>query len=162
MKWLAWIVVVLVGLIALIGVVGLLLPVRHVAAVRIHIRQPPERIFDVISDVAGAAEWRSDVERVEILSAPPAAPRWRETTGAGTLVMAVDESSAPSRFVTRIDDPGQPFGGRWIHELVPASDGTTVTITEEGEVYNPFFRFMSRFVFGHTATMDAALKKLRA
>lgn len=66
MKWLAWSVAVLVGLIALIGAVGMLLPVRHVAAVRVHVRQSPERVFDVVSDVAGAAEWRTDVEKIEL------------------------------------------------------------------------------------------------
>jgi hypothetical protein len=30
-------------------------------------------------------------------------------------------------------------------------------ITEDGEVYNPVFRFVSRFVMGHTATMDKYL-----
>ena len=40
----------------------------------------------------------------------------------------------------------------------PRADPTT--ITEDGEVYNLIFRFMSRFVFGHTATMDAFLKNL--
>jgi len=35
-----------------------------------------------------------------------------------------------------------------------------VAITEDGEVYNPFFRFMSRFVFGHAATLDEFVKNL--
>ncbi len=40
---------------------------------------------------------------------------------------------------------------------MPAPQGSTLTITEDGEVYNPIFRFMSRFVFGHEATMAAYL-----
>ena len=40
--------------------------------------------------------------------------------------------------------------------------GSDLTITEDGEVYNVIFRFMSRFVFGHHATMDAFLKNLQA
>ncbi len=35
-----------------------------------------------------------------------------------------------------------------------------VTITENGEIYNPFFRFMARFVFGYTVTMETYLKAL--
>ena len=50
--------------------------------------------------------------------------------------------------------------------IAPEPNGTTLTITEDGEVYNPIFRFMSRFVFGHEATMatylSAAQKKLGA
>jgi hypothetical protein len=37
---------------------------------------------------------------------------------------------------------------------------TQITITERGEVYNPIFRFMSRYVFSHHATIDAYLTAL--
>ena len=33
---------------------------------------------------------------------------------------------------------------------------------EDGEVYNVIFRFMSRFVLGHYATMDGYLRNLQA
>ena len=35
-----------------------------------------------------------------------------------------------------------------------------VTITEDGWVANPIFRFMSRLVIGHHATMDTLLKQV--
>jgi hypothetical protein len=41
-------------------------------------------------------------------------------------------------------------------------DSCTLTITEHGEVYNPLFRFVSRFIMGQTATLDAYLKALNA
>jgi hypothetical protein len=62
--------------------------------------------------------------------------------------------------VTRIADSKLPFGGTWAYEIVPASNSCTLTITEDGEVYNPLFRFVSRFVIGHTATLDGYLKAL--
>lgn len=37
-----------------------------------------------------------------------------------------------------------------------------LTITENGEVHNPLFRFVSRFIMGYAATIDACLKALRA
>jgi hypothetical protein len=52
---------------------------------------------------------------------------------------------------------------RWIliAGLVVVGSGIMVTlITENGEVYNPIFRFVSRFIMGHTATLDAYLKSL--
>jgi hypothetical protein len=33
-----------------------------------------------------------------------------------------------------------------------------LSITENGEVYNPAFRFVSRYIMGHAATVDAYLK----
>ena len=40
------------------------------------------------------------------------------------------------------------------------SGGSVVTITEHGSVYNPVFRFVSRFIMGHTATIDGYLRAL--
>ena len=37
---------------------------------------------------------------------------------------------------------------------------TRVTITEHGEVYNPIFRFISKYIMGHNGTMDAYLTAL--
>ena len=60
----------------------------------------------------------------------------------------------------RIADPTLPFGGTWTYEIAPADSGSVVTITESGEVKSPIFRFMARFVFGYTSTMDGYLEAL--
>ena len=74
--------------------------------------------------------------------------------------MEMVEEFKPHRLMTRIADSDQPFGGTWTFLLIPTPTGSQITITEDGEVYNPMFRFMSRFVFGHTATMDLFLRAL--
>ncbi len=38
--------------------------------------------------------------------------------------------------------------------------GSTVTVTEDGWVANPIFRFVSRLIIGHHATMDALLTQV--
>jgi hypothetical protein len=35
-----------------------------------------------------------------------------------------------------------------------------VTITEDGQIYNPVFRFVSRFVLGYESTMRGVLRDL--
>ena len=42
----------------------------------------------------------------------------------------------------------------------PTDAGTRLTITENGEVYNPIFRFVSRFFLGYTSTMESVLRAL--
>ena len=37
---------------------------------------------------------------------------------------------------------------------------TSLTVTEDGEVQNPLFRFVSRFIMGQTATIDQYLRAL--
>ncbi|MGH9824216.1 MAG: LIC10604 family protein, partial [Blastocatellia bacterium] len=70
------------------------------------------------------------------------------------------ESTAPRLMVTRIADANLPFGGSWKYEIEKAGDGSIITITEDGEVYNPVFRFVSRFIMGHSATIEGYLKDL--
>ena len=64
--------------------------------------------------------------------------------------------------VTRIADPHLPFGGTWTYEIAPTATGSSLTITENGEIYNPVFRFIARYIQGYTATIDNYLKALRA
>jgi hypothetical protein len=35
-------------------------------------------------------------------------------------------------------------------------------VGENGEIYNPFFRFVSRYIVGHHRTIDGYLRALRA
>ncbi len=44
--------------------------------------------------------------------------------------------------------------------LVQAADGSHLNITERGEIYNPIFRFVSRFILGYNRTMDAYLQNV--
>ena len=74
--------------------------------------------------------------------------------------MEVIEFLPPRRFSLRIADPKLPFGGTWTYELRTADGGTLVTITENGEIGNPVMRFLSRFVFGQTSTMEGYLRAL--
>jgi hypothetical protein len=149
---------ILIVLVLIVVAVGYALPVAHVASTQAMLRERPDVIFAALSDVSRFPDWRKDVSQVEILSASPL--KWREHGSNGNLTFVVVESVRPLHLMTRIDDPSLPFGGSWSYDLIPTGTGTTLTITERGEVYNPLFRFMSRFVFGHTATMEAVLAAL--
>ena len=138
---------------------GYALPVAHVAAVDATILAPPDRVFAALVDVEAFPKWRSDVKQVEILARAPL--RWRETGSNDTITFEAAEVDSPRRLVTRITDKSLPFGGSWTFELEPSGPATALSITENGEVYNPLFRVMSRFVFGHTATIDRYLTDLQ-
>jgi hypothetical protein len=160
LKWMLLALLALVALVALIACVGYLLPQGHVASRSARYVQPPEAVFDVIRDVGAAASWRTDLRRVELLPPVDGRVRYREESGSGSLTMEIVETTRPTRMVTRIADPDQPFGGTWTFELVPDEGGTRLTITERGEVYNVIFRALARFVFGHTSTMEGYLAAL--
>ena len=63
----------------------------------------------------------------------------------------------------RIADQGLPFGGTWTFDIAPAADGgSELRVTEDGEVYNVIFRFMARFFFGYTSSIETYLRDLGA
>ncbi|HVG90391.1 MAG TPA: SRPBCC family protein, partial [Alphaproteobacteria bacterium] len=119
---------------------------------------------DVVGSlISGPPTWRPDVTSYQELPPHEGHRMWRETDKHGqTITFEAMESVPPRRLVTQIADNKLPFGGTWIYEIVPAGDSCTLTITENGEVYNPLFRFVSRFIIGQTATIDRYLGALKA
>lgn len=149
----------LLAIVVLIISIGYALPDEHVASRDALIDAPPARVFSAIVTVAEYPQWREDVSRVETISTTPL--RWKEHTGGDVITFEASDLRVPVRMVSTIADPDLPFGGSWTFELTPEGSSTRVRITERGEVYNPVFRFMSRFVFGHTAGIQAFLNALQ-
>jgi uncharacterized protein YndB with AHSA1/START domain len=160
LKWSLFVIVALVSLVGIMAAIGATMPKGHRAARTVLLRAAPAQVFALISDFVRAPEWRSDVTRVELLADENGKQMFRETGKQGAILYRVETREAPSRLVTRIADSALPFGGTWTFELTPKDGGTALTITEDGEVYNPIFRFMSKVFFSQTATMDAYLSAL--
>jgi uncharacterized protein YndB with AHSA1/START domain len=163
LRWIAYTVLGLGGLVALVAAIGLTLPKGHRASRTTTYAAPPDTVFAVMADVARAAEWRPDLQRVELLPDDGGKHMFREHGKQGAITYRVEVLAPPTRMVLRIADPSLAFGGTWTHDLRPtASGGTELTTTEDGEVYNPIFRFMSTLFFSPTATIEAYQGALRA
>jgi hypothetical protein len=140
--------------------VGFLLPKRHIVTRSAFIAQPCADVFKLIS---GPPVWRDDVSGWKELPPTDGLYTWNETTKNGDMITYQRMRSEPPRlFVTRIADPSLPYGGTWTFAFEKINGGTLLRITEDGEVRNPIFRFMSRFVFGHASTIEKYLTNLSA
>lgn len=158
MKWVLLACGALVVLVVAIVAVGAMLPREHRASRRARFRQPPEAVYALVT---GPQDWRPDVAKWEQLAPENGRQRSRETSkGGDALLMEVVESVPSARHVTRIADPDLPYGGTWTWSISPIDGGCQVQVAEDGFVSNPIFRFVSRFVIGHQATIDAYLKNL--
>ncbi len=160
MKW----VILIVGLIALavaiVSAVGAMLPVKHRASRKARFRQPPQAIYAVVS---GPPDRRPDVKASGALPDANGRKRWWEQDAHGKKITYELIEDAPSRRVTRIAGDNLPFGGTWTIEIAPAYlTGSEVRVTEDGEIYNVIFRFLSRFVFGYAGSIEAYLRNLGA
>ena len=160
MKWILLVLGILVGLVALAAILGALLPREHVASRTVRLSRPPEEVWAAITEFAAHPSWRADLKAMERLPDRNGHAVWREVRRTGPMTLEVVESQPPNRLVTRIADPDLPFGGSWTYEIRGSDGGSLVTISENGEIYNPIFRLMARFVFGYHATMDAYLSAL--
>ena len=164
MRLLIFIVVgVIGGLILLAGIVALIgsrLPKSHVASRSIHLRKSPQEVYAVVRDFGSAPQWRSDVKQMEVEALPGRPVYFREVGKNGTVNYELVEDILAQRMVTRIRDTDLGYSGQWTYFFVPENGGTRVTIREDGEVSNVIFRFMSRYVFGQTATIDSYLTSL--
>jgi hypothetical protein len=160
MKWILIVFTVLAAILILIALIGWLLPKSHTITREAHFHQPPEAIWRAITDIDAMPTWRQGLKSVKHLPDQNGLPAWVETLDSGTIPLATVVSQPPVKLVVRITDPKLPFGGTWTYEIMPIPTGSSLRIREDGEVYNPIFRFVSRFVLGQSATIDAYLKSL--
>jgi uncharacterized protein YndB with AHSA1/START domain len=162
MRWIVWIVAAIAVIAVVVVVIGYSLPTAHTATRTLRLALPPEALYAVLSDVDRYPSWRPNVKSLVRAPDREGRPAWVEDTGGMKIPMYFERMDRPSLLVARIADPSLPFGGTWTYRITPAAGGSELTITEDGEVYNPIFRFMSRFVFGHHATLDEFIKHLQA
>jgi uncharacterized protein YndB with AHSA1/START domain len=161
--WFLLVMGVLVGLLVLIVVTGILLPRRHVVSRSLTIQAPPAKIWEIISDFRNVPTWHPQVIRAERLPDHHGREVWRETyKGDFVMKLATTELLPPRRLVRSIADEKGPFTGCWEFEIIPADEGSRITITERGEVSNPLIRLMFRLFMNPAMYLEKYLKALAA
>jgi uncharacterized protein YndB with AHSA1/START domain len=150
MKWFLLILCILVCLVLIIVIIGYLLPVKHTASIQVSVPASPAETWTRLTDVKAYPAWRKEVRSVNVRSPL----EWVEVNDRGdSLPLKIVAQDPGQRLVTEIRGPGLPFGGSWEFRLKDNGASTLVTITEHGEVYNPLFRFVSKFIMGQDATL---------
>jgi len=141
MRWVLWTIVALVGVVGVIALIGYFLPVAHEASRSADFTKPPDQVFALIADPSSYKGWWDGAE----------------------VKTEVVERVSPTKLVTKIVGETQ-FGGTWTFDIAPTPNGSRMTITERGEIYNVVFRTLAKYVFGDAGTIDsfleAAQKKL--
>ncbi len=153
---------ILIAAVLVATVAGSLLPEEHVAMRTLTLRQPPQNVWRVISDFANQPQWHSEMKSASRLPDRNGHEVWQEEFPRGMKIpLETIEAESPRRLVRRIAADDLDFGGVWEYVITPTTEGgCQLTITERGTVGNPLFRFLSKFVLGHTATMEKYLTSL--
>ncbi len=163
MKWVT-ILIVVIGAVAVAGAVAALLgsrlPQSHHASAERLLPVAPDLLWRTLTDIEAFPAWRRDVKRVQRLPDRNGNPMWVEESSSGRVTFSFERLDPPRLVVSRIADPSLPFGGTWTSEITPAPGGSRLRITEDGEIYNPLFRFMARFFFGYDGSINKYLSAL--
>ena len=161
LKWILALLTLLTLLVVGPFVIGMFLPKAHVAASSITLSQPPDSVWAIVRNLGGYPGWWRDVKSSERDSSVTGREVWVQTDAKGQeMQLEVAQSIEPSLLVTRIADDRLPFSGQWTYEIEQAGAGSRVTITEEGEVFNPVFRLVASLFLGHHGTIDRCLESL--
>lgn len=160
MKIVLILLAVVVGLVLLVLIIGAALPKNHVVSRQVILHRPPGEVYATVRDFTAAPSWRPDLKGVEMIATGDDHVRFREHGKQGAVTYDLIEDRPNEKIVTRIADQDVGYSGAWTYSFQSATDGTRLEITEAGEVSNILFRFMSRFVFGHTSTIEKYLAAL--
>jgi uncharacterized protein YndB with AHSA1/START domain len=159
-RWVIIVLAVLIFFLVAVALAGAMLPAQHSVTRTITLKQPPEAVWQAITDHAKEPEWRHDLVSVTKLADRNGHELFEEKYKNGdSMKIETVESQSPSRLVRDVVD-NPIFSGRWTYTLTTVSEGTSISINETGSVPNPVFRFVSRFVIGHTTTLDRYLANL--
>ena len=158
MFWILYITILGALTIMVLTVLSKRLPRDHNVTRISYFNRSPAEIWRTISDFSSQVEWRRDLESAERL--PPRSGRelWIETDKRGQrLVLETIETIPHRRLVRRVADNNPEFSKTWAIDIREVGEVTAFSITESGQINNPFFRFLSKFIIGQKTTTDRYL-----
>jgi uncharacterized protein YndB with AHSA1/START domain len=160
MKILFRIIIVLIVLAVAAYLYALSIPAHQVHTRTTILRQSPDAIFTLLTDLPNFPKWNRNMVKIEMLPPIDGKEATRQTF-KGNMVMTIitSESTPPSRLVRSMGDIGGPFEGSWTYEITRNADGAQVVVTEQSTMKQPFFRLMSR-LFGETKYIDEHLEDM--
>lgn len=162
MFWILVTVGVLIASVIIATAIGSLLPREHIATRTLTLRQPPQSVWRIVTDFASQPQWHPEMISVERLPDRDGHEIWQEEYPRGMKIpLETLVTESPRHLVRQIASDDLGFGGIWEYSITPTTEGgCQLTVTERGTVSNPLFRFVSKFVFGHTATMEKYMTAL--
>jgi uncharacterized protein YndB with AHSA1/START domain len=159
MKILFRIILFLLVIVAGVYLYGRSIPAHQTHTRSINLKQTPEAVFALLTDLPNFPKWNRNMERIEILPPIDGKEASRQTF-KGNMVMTIitSESAPPKHLVRSMVDSG-PFEGSWIYDITPAPDGSQVVLTEQSTMNSVLFRLISK-LFSPTQYMDQHLSDM--
>jgi len=158
---------------ALAGI-GTSIPIWHSAKCGAEIAAPADALFRAIADDGSSASWRPELRTVTLLSGSGPTAVWQESLKNGQELrlhtVTYEEHmqfQRRAKILVRVIpfDPRLGFDGTWAFFVTGSQKTgapTRVAINEQGHIYNPLYRFLTRYVFGYTSSIRTYITELGA
>ena len=158
MKILFRIILILIVLAGAAYLYALSIPAHQTHTRTTTLKQTPETIFALLTDLPNFPTWNRNMVRLEMLPPIDGKEATRQTfKGNMQMTNITSESTPPKHLVRSMGDIGGPFEGAWTYEISPTADGSQIVLTEQATMNNAFFRLMVK-LFGPTKHMDEHLE----
>ncbi|MBV8630685.1 MAG: SRPBCC family protein [Silvibacterium sp.] len=138
-------------LIVVVVFIGAMLPKSHTVSRMALYKATPQQLFALIT---GPQNWRPDLRSSEEFTDGGRSFIRETNRHSETITYELLHQNEPRSLERRIATENLPYSGSWLFSIEPSGSGTVVRITERGEVSNPVFRFVSRFILGQTRSLD--------
>ncbi len=147
-----------IGLIVVAGLVfylvGRSLPEKHTSRFSITLPVPPATVWAVITDYPKMPDWWPAVKAIRLETRPDGEVwTWNQDSRGREIAFRTIGEKAPQHLVREIVGDNLPFGGTWTFDLAPEASGTKLTLTEDGFIKPPLFRFIGTYFIGLDKTM---------
>jgi uncharacterized protein YndB with AHSA1/START domain len=124
------------------------------------LKQTPEAIFALLTDMSNFPKWNRNMEKIEILPPIDGKEATRQTFKHNMVMTIItSESTPPKHLVRSMADTGGPLEGSWIYDINPTADGSRVVLTEQSTINSVPFRLMCK-IFSPTKYLDEHLSDL--
>lgn len=145
-------------------VYGTTAPESHEASGSRTINAPVGDVFALKHDPRRATEWRDDVAEIRYFeNHGEGIVSWTEVwTDGNRFDFRVVEYARNKRLKIRINDVSDYFNGTWTCDFEEEDGGTLVTITENGNIPNPFIRALHRLSANPAEPLTKRLDELEA
>lgn len=161
MKWVVRLVSAVIALVVVAIAISFTLPAQSSHTRVIVLKQTPEAVFAVLSDVQKFPSWNRNLEKVETLPPIDGKDATKQTFRGGmTMTVVTTESLAPTHLVRTLRDvSGNTFSGSWNYEITPTNEGCEVALSEKANLKNRLSR-LRVWLLGSTRYVDQHLVAL--
>ena len=147
-----------IGLLIIAGlvfyIIGRTLPEKHTSKFSVSLPVPSAAVWAVITDYPKMPEWWPAVKSIRLETRPNGEVwTWNQDTRGHEIAFRTLEEKAPQHLVREIVGDNLPFGGTWTFDLTPDGTKTNLTLTEDGFIKPPLFRFIATYFIGLDKTM---------